>query len=157
VSNPTGATGFTLGVNVRPNSFLIDGFSLDDGESKTFEVSPGTYVVTEDDPVAASGGLHLTSLVCTDSDQVGTDSTTDVEARAATINLDPLESVVCTFTNTPVGSITITKSALPADGADFGFTGDLGGFTLDDAVPDDADSFGHSLTFNNLPIGQYQV
>ena len=81
----------------------------------------------------------------------------DLGNNKVRIDLDVDEEITCTFTNMLLGSITITKSAIPADGTDFGFTGDLGAFTLDDAAPvDDGDGFGHSLTFDLLP-GVYQV
>jgi hypothetical protein len=54
------------------------------------------------------------------------------------------------------GTITIVKHADPADGTDFPFAGDLGSFTLDDAVPDDSDGFADTRTFDK-PAGSYRV
>lgn len=57
-----------------------------------------------------------------------------------------------------VGTITIIKDASPADGTDFDFTSpELGGFTLDDADPDDGDSVPSSETFLDLNPGTYYV
>ena len=55
----------------------------------------------------------------------------------ATIDLDPGETVDCTYTNTKRGTINIVKDAAPDDVADFGFTETItpitgGSFTLDD-------------------------
>ena len=108
-TDPTGGTSFGFTDDIEsPNSF-----SLDDGQSKTFtNVLPGTYTVTEDDPTP---GFDLTGLSCVDTDTGGTDSTTDLGDREATINLDPGETVTCTFTNTERGSIQIIKDADPDD------------------------------------------
>ncbi|HET8944628.1 MAG TPA: hypothetical protein VFO59_07590, partial [Dehalococcoidia bacterium] len=59
-------------------------------------------------------------------------------------DLDPGETVDCTFTNVKAGSITIVKDAVPNDPQDFSFTCSppLGSFTLDD----DADGTLNSTT-----------
>jgi len=68
------------------------------------------------------------------------------------------ENGTCTFTNTAQpGSITIVKDADPDDGTDFDFSGHLGDFTLDDAVPDDVDGVSSSKISNNLPAGTYVI
>jgi len=64
------------------------------------------------------------------------------------VHLDPGEDVVCTFTNVERGSITIVKETNPKAGAGFEFTGDLGGFFLDD---------GESESFGDLLPGDYDV
>ena len=48
-------------------------------------------------------------------------------------------------------AIIIAKNAEPADGTDFAFSSDLGGFTLDDASPDDGDAYGDSKLFTVTP------
>src|SRR5581483_9782730 len=59
----------------------------------------------------------LTSIVCDD-----TDSTSDVPTRTATFKVDAGENVICTFTNTKNGTITIKK--VMQGGTDtFTFTG----------------------------------
>ena len=117
-------------------------FTLDDDDdgtlSNTFTqtgVEPGSYTVTEG---ADPAGWNLSSIVCDDPDG---GSTTDVGTRTATIDVDPLETVTCTFVNTQTptegGTIVITKNAVPDDPQDFAFTGDLN-FTLDDDGGTDA-------------------
>ena len=70
------------------------------------------------------------------------------------------ETVTCVFTDTKQGTITIVKDAVPADGRDFDFT--LANdsfaevFTLNDADPDDGDSYTDSKSFT-LPSGEYNV
>jgi hypothetical protein len=61
---------------------------------RTFEKPPGTYTVQEDDPSPSA----LTGLSCDDSDG---ETTWDLDDRTATVDLDPGETVTCTFTNTP--------------------------------------------------------
>jgi hypothetical protein len=93
-TKPAGGTGFGFSDNIAaPNSF-----SLDDGDTKTFtSVFTDSYTVIEDDPRVTSGGSALTGLSCTDPDG---DSSVDLAARKATIDLDAGETVTCTFTNT---------------------------------------------------------
>ena len=88
--------------------------------STTFSnLTPGTYGVTE----TAAAGFDLTGLVCDDS------STTSVGTATATIELAAGENVICTFTNTSRGTVTIDVTTNGGDG-DFGFTGDLGAFAI---------------------------
>ncbi|NDJ86716.1 MAG: hypothetical protein GYB66_12585 [Chloroflexi bacterium] len=54
------------------------------------------------------------------------------------------------------GTIAFILSTTPQDGTDFLFTGDLGTFTLDDAVPDDGDTYSASHTVTAAP-GEYFV
>jgi len=60
-------------------------------------VAPGSYTTTE----SAKSGWTLDSITCSD-----TNSTTDKTNRTATFNVDPGETVTCTFTNTKRGSIS---------------------------------------------------
>jgi hypothetical protein len=53
-----------------------------------------------------------------------------------------------------VGSITIVKDAVPDSGVDFGFTGDLGKWALDE---DGGSSVPSSRTFADLEAGTYEV
>ena len=57
------------------------------------------------------------------------------------------------------GTITIIKTANPPDGVDFFFSGSEGldDFILDDADPDDSDTVNNSVTFAELPAGDYTV
>ena len=93
-------------------------------------------------------------------DGSGLDGTLIVD-ETVTIDLLPGLDVTCTFSNLidPEGlvSITLVKEASPADGTDFSFGGDLGGFTLDDALPDDGDLVPDRRNFDDLLPGTYQV
>ena len=74
-------------------------------------VVPGTYAVTERDP---GPNFALTDLSCDDAN-----STVDKASRTATYNIDPAETVTCTFTNTDQrGRIVIDKRVLPEGSGD---------------------------------------
>ena len=82
-------------------------FGLTDGQNTgtTYaNIAPGTYVVTETVP---TGWKSPPAIVCTgDSGTTGLSSGT---GAAATFNLQPGETVTCTFTNTELAKVTITK------------------------------------------------
>ena len=105
VTDPAGGTGFSFDDNIAaPNSF-----SLNHGGTKTFNnVVPGPYTVTENDPTPAFG---LTDLNCVESGI--NNSVGDIGARTATINLEPGETVTCTFTNTSKQfTLTVNKAGI---------------------------------------------
>ena len=85
-------------------------FTLDDGEMITrLSIPAGTYEVTEDNPAISPGGFVLSDIVC---DDMG--SSTDVPTRTATIDLDPNETITCTFTNTTLfEGLNIFKVDMP--------------------------------------------
>ncbi len=92
VTAPAGGTGFAFTSNIPGHT----SFTLDDGQTEEMlTVTPGTYTVTEDNPAA---GALLIALVCDDSGST-VPSTPDVGTRTATIQLEPNETVECTFTN----------------------------------------------------------
>lgn len=136
-------------------SGTIGAFQLeDDGvgmSSATFTpLTAGTYTITETVPA----GWTLGSLVCEDPDG---ETTVNLATATATIDLDPGETVTCLFTDTEQpppaeGSITIVKDAQPDSAQSFGFTGDLGAFSLTDQG-----TGGQSVTFPGLAPGSYQV
>ena len=64
--------------------------------------------MTEDDPTLTPGGFALTDITCDD-----TNSTGDAGTRTATIELDPGETVTCTFTNAQPGTIVVEKLTDP--------------------------------------------
>ncbi|MEX2555926.1 MAG: hypothetical protein WEB06_09860 [Actinomycetota bacterium] len=71
------------------------------------------------------------------------------------------ESIACIATPPPppppppeVGSITIVKDSVPNSGVNFGFTGDLGEFALDE---DGSSSVPSSRTFGDLEAGSHVV
>lgn len=96
-------------------SFITSGtgltnFSLDDDSDPTLsnqnqfvDLAPGTYSVTE----SSTPGWALTGKTC-DGEFGGTNATVTVELSAG-------EEVVCTFTNTKLGSISGTKYTANAD------------------------------------------
>jgi hypothetical protein len=95
-------------------------FQLTDGGDTTFEnVLPGSYVVSETDPSPGctlsdnpcSEAWDLLSLGCVDTDTGGTASgQSPSDPHAALIELDPGETVTCTFTNQLRGTVTVTKT-----------------------------------------------
>ena len=104
-------------------------FSLSDtGDQHTLtmpDLEPGQYNVTES---AMPAQWHLDSLMCLDPDQGSS-----VDGMIASIDLDSGEVVTCTFTNGMSATITIGKQTLPDGSPDvFGFSGDLGDFSLSD-------------------------
>ena len=76
----------------------------------------------------------------------------------ATIGFDAGETIVCTYTNTQQGSVTVIKDTVPDGPADFAFTADNGatpaGFSLDD----DADAaLSNTQLLTGLVDGQSYV
>ena len=69
----------------------------DVGRSRPDERSPTLGRHVHGHRVGAAGGLAFTSLVCVDEDY---GSSVDLNLRQATIDLDPGETVTCTYTNT---------------------------------------------------------
>ncbi|MCB9850761.1 MAG: hypothetical protein H6817_08655 [Phycisphaerales bacterium] len=142
---PAGGTGFDFTDNVAaPNAF-----SLDDGGTKTFtNVDAGSYSVVESLPP----GWEVSNLVCIDSDPAGTASIGNAATGTSSINLDPGETVRCTYTNSELpGTIVIAKTTVPPGGTGFGFSDNIGAplnFSLND---------GQTRTFVNVPAGSYSV
>jgi hypothetical protein len=126
---PDDAQDFSFTCSGTLGSFLLD----DDADGTLSNVQsfnnldPGTYTCTENGPPT---GWTLTALVCVDPDG-GT--TTNLGTRTATIDVDPGETITCTFTDTGAGTITIVKDSLPNDAQDFSFSGTcFSAFSLDD-------------------------
>jgi uncharacterized repeat protein (TIGR01451 family) len=117
-------------------NFTTGNFTLDDdgtennpeNSSRTFEVNPGTYNVTEFVP----GGWDLTDI--TIQEESPTNSSYSLYDANATLVVDVGEWINVTFTNTKRGKITVIKDAIPDDAQDFTFDGNFttGSFTLDD-------------------------
>ncbi len=136
VKNVAGANGtFNFdGTFANPTAFDITtvGDAQGGTGSQTFDNVPaGTYTVDELNLPANYDG----TLSCADSSQTGVAST--VAGLTGTINLDPGDTVTCTFTNTERGTIVVDKVTTPSgDPTEFGFT--LSGspdFTLADQTP----------------------
>lgn len=97
--NSTSTFGFAS-PGLSPTSFTLD----DNGNNgdtyantQTFTAAPGQYAVSENNPSAT--GYTLTGLAC-DDDASDVASGENTGARTATINLEPNETLTCTFTNT---------------------------------------------------------
>jgi len=115
ITGPDSET-FNFTSNFNGNFFLIG----DAATTAPVPVAPGSgYTVSEDDPSLA--GWVNTGASCGD----GSDPLTNIE-------VSPGETVVCTFTNTPLGSAVVIKDTVGGNGI-FGFTGDapIGPFSLD--------------------------
>ncbi|MGD8864929.1 MAG: hypothetical protein PVI81_05020, partial [Anaerolineales bacterium] len=92
------------------------GFSLDDDldgtlpNSETFpDLLPGSYSLTE----GAVSGWDLTDLTCV---ELYAGSSVDLATRTASIDLDPAETVTCTFENTQQNpALTLVKSITSGD------------------------------------------
>lgn len=104
---------------------------------------PGGYAIAEN-PVT---GFDTTNLVCVDPDG-GT--VVNLENFSVEIDLDPGETVECTFTNTERGMILVDKETIPDEyDQDFDFA--FGGgeapvdFTLNDASDDEGDLWDSGL------------
>lgn len=123
----------------------------DGGQIVVSNLKPGQYSSTEADPGA---DFDLGAIVCNDNNSSG-----DVAKATATFNLEPGETVKCTFTNVQRGSITIIKDADPDSEQDFGFTttgSGLSGFSLDDNG-NNSDTLSNTKSFINLVAGDYSV
>lgn len=131
--------------------FTLDDPATDDADgvpnSITFSaLYPTDIPVTEVVPA----GWSLAQIVCTDPTA---NTSVDVPNATANVTLDPGDDAVCTFVNTQEpGSITIVKDAHPDSSQSFGFSGDLGAFSL---VDDGASA--NSRTFTGLSTGTYNV
>ncbi|HEY9129892.1 MAG TPA: SdrD B-like domain-containing protein [Sulfurovum sp.] len=114
------ATGVDFNFTQNINSSVV--LSLNDGDSYSFDnVRFGTYRVTENDPAP---NYLLSNLVCEETDGLE-NSVTDLLIRRATINLEPGETVECTFTNQEKGRVNVVKLE------DSGPTSELWTFTIE--------------------------
>ena len=175
ITIPSGGAGFGFTENISEvdnhQSGVVpqngsNSFTLNDGQMSTFNnVSAGTYTVSEN---VLAQGFVLSTIVCSDSEEGGTPSTTDLASGAATIHLDANETVTCTFTNSLAqqsgdGTVVIKKFTIPSDGAGFGFTENISGVNPQSAVvpQNGSNSFtlndGQMRTFNNVAAGTYTV
>ena len=111
----------------QDNGIENDSFSLEHGESKIFNVAPGTYSIFEDDPAVDPGGFVLAELAVVE-DGIN-NSYGDRDILMATVNLEKGETVTCTYTNVEesrAGTIIIEKLTDPAGAPDtFSFQVDI--------------------------------
>jgi len=111
-------------------------------------VAPGTYAVTETVPT----GWSLTALTCSNA------SATSLANATATVTIAPGESVVCTFTDTRLGSIRIVKRIHSDETTAFTFAvpttmDGSGTFTLTPTVQ----ATEAARQFDNLAPGSYAI
>ncbi len=102
--------------------------------SSGFSKGAASYVISED----ALADWQLTDLSCTGDNDNG--SSFNLATRTATIDLDPGEDIICTFTNTELGKIIINKLTSPSGLPDsFSFTPSYGAnFNLTDGASNDS-------------------
>ena len=102
--------------------------------------------------IAVSG--FTTTLSCTDPD-----SGTTTSGATATIDLDPGETVTCTYINTAQpGTNEIIKNAVPDDAPGFAFTTTDGLTPTAFSLDDDADgTLSNTRTFTTLAAETYTV
>ena len=93
--------------------------TLDDGQSDSFDLAPGTYLVSELVP----DGWTVTAIDCGGGIVTG-QTTTEVTLEAG-------DAITCTFNNTKLATLTIAKETDPAGGTDFPFTIDPGAYSFD--------------------------
>ncbi|HZI45491.1 MAG TPA: hypothetical protein VFD53_09735, partial [Ilumatobacter sp.] len=154
ITDPSGSTvEFDFNLSGGPPSGVVDvDFSLTDGtpvfgpgENGGF-FQAGSYTLTEEN---IPDGWDLTDLVCTDGDG-GT--TVNIGTATASIDLDPGQTITCTFTDTAQpGKIIVVKETDPdGDSTSFSFTAsyDDDGFSLADGQQDDS---------GDLDAGSYSV
>ncbi len=95
---------------------------LNDNDTATQEVIPGTYDSTE----TVTSGWDLTDITCDDSNSSG-----NIGTGVATFNVAAGENVTCTFTNTKDSKIIVNKVTVGGDGNfDFAASYDQDGFVL---------------------------
>jgi cysteine-rich repeat protein len=75
------------------------------------DVLPGTYSSTE----SAKSGWDLNNITCNDPTS-GTASNGNTSTRTATFNVEPNETVTCTFTNSKLPTLTLTKTVVNDNG-----------------------------------------
>ncbi|MBI4286821.1 MAG: hypothetical protein HY671_00130, partial [Chloroflexi bacterium] len=140
---------------------LKDGQTYDSGPLSPTGQDSFFYALSE---TSVSG--WTTSLACTDPDggtTVGpTAANPSVPTSSANIDLDPGETVTCTFTNRKIppdgktGAIVIIKDAQPDGPLDFEFGGSWGQFFLDDDGINN-NPLSNTQTFSNLAPGTYTI
>lgn len=153
--------------NTRKGHIIVDKVTLPSGEAQSFffDVSGSNYtdfsIKDEDAPNDQEVPAGMYSIVETavqgwDSDGGVCDNGESPDS----LEVEPGETVTCTFTNSRRGSITIIKDAIENDAQDFNFTGNggIGSFSLDDdeGVQGivDAGVLSNSASFTNLQANE---
>jgi len=157
-------TPFSVGTlqiasNVEPNdastnwNYLVEGLLthsesvVGDAQTSPTLLFPGTYTITESAGTNTDASLYETKWSCTGNGGTGSSGI----GSTLSVFVGALENVVCNFTHTLPGSITIEKQTKPDGGSGFSFTDNLhapNSFTLDD---------NGTKTFTGIAPGTYQV
>ncbi len=111
---PNDAQDFSF--NLTNGGTISQNFALDDDadptlpNSQIFSVPPGIWTASE---LNIPSGWTLTNLVCVDPSN---NTTVNLGAGTATINLASVEAVTCTFTDTKQQNqnLTVSKTAVPS-------------------------------------------
>jgi type VI secretion system secreted protein VgrG len=111
VKNTVGGNGTFAFTGAQSFSIVTDG-GTGSNAAAFASVVPGTYDVTETVPA----GWNLTALTCSNG------STVNVGTATANVAVTAGAAVICTFTNTQQGSITIVKNTIGGNGT-FSFNG----------------------------------
>lgn len=115
----------------------LDTQNISENSDVTYsDLVPGTYTISEVFPVPQ--GYEFVSMT---------------NEGSVTVESGQTHNVYVVNKQLP-GSITIVKDAQPNAAFNFGFTGDLGSFTLDD---DANPTYSSTTTFSNLGAGTYSV
>ncbi len=161
--------------NTKDGKIIVEKQTLPDGDSATFDftgdaagtigdggtievdVAPGQYDSTETVPA----GWELTSIVCDDGNSSGVTAT-----GVATFNVEPGETVTCTFTNTKDGKAEVSKTVSGGDipvGVSFTFQVRTGASDLLSGVIEATMTVDSSTVFpadfggQTFPPGDYQL
>lgn len=137
--------------NLGPGDAFVGAFN-----AATGQMICGAYLGGSGDEAALGVARNMLACVFIAGATTSTDLDTQNPFQGTSMgNFDLFAACIPGLTQ-EAGTITIVKDADPADGTDFPFAGDLGSFTLDDAVPDDSDGFSDTRTFDK-PAGSYWV
>ena len=118
VSVPAGQTGSFTFTGVPTGTIPTEGTLV------VADVAPGTYTTTQVNPVP---DFDVTAVDCDDGSSP-TPSNGDASSRTAILNVDPGETIRCTFTNTQRGALVVVSQTEPeATGGSFTFTGSPSG------------------------------
>jgi len=119
--------------------------TLSGGGTDNTLITPGTYTVTE----ASVAGWALTNIDCSDGNSSG-----NIDTMAATYIISVGEQVDCTFTNTKLSTIVITKTVVPSGTVgSFDFTTNITPTT----TPSFSLSGGQVLTITDLIDGNFAI
>jgi len=90
---------------------IAGAISANNGTISVSNKLPGTYTSVE----GIKTGWGLDSITCNDTTSGGTASTGNVNTRTSTFNLDAGETVICTFTNSKLPTLTVNKVLTPSN------------------------------------------